>query len=341
MGRKLIEMRRYFFAVLSLKLPCLFLVVVFLLTGCTFNLDLKGGKISTQDLDKLIRQLEQGELYWDTSGKAMSPFTLSMIDKIDYQEDAAKILGKLAKKGYNVEIAVPALIRSLKPNKFENQGDYGIIPLRAKSAQALGFIKDSRAIDGLLELLKDSKQCLSTKPASHCEPIMAGFEYIEAGLLGRQKAAESALGEIGVKRPDVVNYLVSGLNDKSPYFLEDCANALAKLKVEEAIDILINRIKNDPDKNIQSVAVKSLSAFGAKANKSVPILVSRIQRSVDPSIGEIETLIKIGTPDARNALKEFARSNNPKLRDAVKRTQDMFELELEVNQNRIDLGLAD
>jgi HEAT repeat protein len=211
---------------MKLKLPYLFLVTVFLLTGCTSDLDLKGGKISTQDLDKLIQQLEQGELYWDASGKAMSPFTLSMIGKISYQKNAATILGRLAEKGTDVKMAVPALIRILKYTESEIVPDYGVIPLRASSAHALGEIGDERAIDGLLELIRDNKQCLSTKPAPHCESVNESSN----GSFGRYIEAVIALGKIGISRSDVITVLTQGQRDKDGTIRKESIIALSKIK---------------------------------------------------------------------------------------------------------------
>jgi PBS lyase HEAT-like repeat len=211
---------------MKLKLPYILFVTVFLLTGCTSDLDLKGGKISTQDLDKLIRQLERGESYWNASGKAISPFTLSMVDEIADRKHAATILGRLAEKGTNVKMAVPALIRSLKPTETEMASDYGVFPLRESSAHALGEIGDERAIDGLLELIQDSKQCLSAKPASRCESANEFSIY----MFGRYREAVIALGKIGISRSDVITVLTQGQRENNKSIREESTIALSKIK---------------------------------------------------------------------------------------------------------------
>jgi HEAT repeat protein len=325
-----------------------YIAIFFLLIGCTSDLNPKNGKISEQNLQQLIRQLEYGELRWDSGGKDQGPFYIDMLGSTHYKKDAASLLGKLAQNKVNVDAAVPALVKSLTDHGSEYVSEDGIVPLRKTAAHTLGIIRNPDAIDGLIDLYKESKQCLNALYAeptkAHCDysgyPANSNLDKIKEdqinAIVGRQNASAIALGEIGVKRPDVINLLLQGIQDKSPETLASCATALAKLNVNQAIDILINRIQNDPDKTIQSAAVKSLGAFGEKAEKSIPIIISRIQLSVEPSIEEIETLGKIGTPNAINTLNEFIRSNNPKLRDAAKRAQANLERE----QNRKELEEA-
>jgi HEAT repeat protein len=303
---------------MRLKSKFILLSVVFLLMGCTSDLDLKKGEISAQDLNKLIRQLEHGELYWDASGKAMSPFTIDMIGSVSYRNNAARLLGRLVKKGANVEKAVPALIKSLKPNRNEFISDYGIIPVRATSAHSLGLIKDRRAIDGLIELVKDSKQCLSATPAPHCEDFRSKecsgltcksriLEDVRGAIASRQSEAIIALGNIGVKRPDIVNLLMSELSSKSSEFKVECASALAKLEVDQAIDVLITRLQKDSSS--QSDTANAIGKFGVRAQKAVPILIKK---------QAILALKEIGTPEAVNALQEFSKSSNPQISDSAK-----------------------
>jgi HEAT repeat protein len=149
-----------------------------------------------------------------------------MIGKISYQKNAATILGRLAEKGTDVKMAVPALIRILKYTESEIVPDYGVIPLRASSAHALGEIGDERAIDGLLELIRDNEQCLSTKPAPHCESL----DESSNGSFGRYIEAVTALGKIGISRSDVITVLTQGQKDKNKSIREKSTIALAKIK---------------------------------------------------------------------------------------------------------------
>jgi HEAT repeat protein len=320
---------------MKLKLEYFMLSIIFLLIGCTSSIDPKQGKISEENLQKLIHQLNSGELYWNAYRKSSNSFQNMWSEKLNYKADAAKLLGRLAENGTNVDAAIPSLIRNLKPQNYQERGEGEIIPVRANSAKALGIIGDPIAIDGLIELIKDSKQCLSTNPTSHCEDFISMpcsnshckpliDENIKEGFIERQKEAIIALRKIKRKKPEVVTLLMSGLKDESPIVSYESAKALANLEVFEAVDLLVGQLEKESDPSTQSKNAKAVGVFGKRANKAVPTLTKIIKRNVKP-YEEISALREIGTPEAIKALGTFSKSSNPKVSDTAKDALHDFE----------------
>jgi PBS lyase HEAT-like repeat len=206
-----------------------FLVLSMLLlsTGCISDLKIQNNsKVSDQDLSKLIQQTEGNACYWNEKGEALDPIMPGTLGPIECKKDAAFILEKLAENEVRVNRAVPALINNLKLNGEEASLRSNTVGLRVLSVQALGAIRDPRAIDGLLELIRNSNQSLIIKSDDD-------FESSErkSRILALIKVETIiALGQIGVRRPDVIQVLEQGLRDPSNEVRKKSALFLAELK---------------------------------------------------------------------------------------------------------------
>jgi HEAT repeat protein len=177
-------------------------------------------------LSKLIRQTEGNACYWNEKGKALDPIMPGTLGPIECRKDAAFILEKLAENEVRVNGAVPALINNLKLNGEEASLRSNTVGLRVLSVQALGAIRDPRAIDGLLKLIRNSNQSLIIKSDDD-------FESSErkSRILALIKVETIiALGQIGVRRPDVIQVLEQGLQDRSNEVRKKSALFLAELK---------------------------------------------------------------------------------------------------------------
>lgn len=293
---------------------CLFLYLF--LTFCTKRSDIDdGAKISEQDFELLMNQLEGNGCYWGYRGSAMSRMDIllspSSTTTYDCQDFASLALGSIAEAN-NLERAVPVLIHHLRYKTDKPLEDNDFFPLRWRAMQALVRIKDPSAIDALIEVVHHSRQCLGTKPSALCS---SKSEYDENTHL----QAFETLTAIGVSRPDVISLLMSGLKDKSPTFRSRSVIALANLKIHNSIDSIITVLNQDPDESVRDDAAWALGIFGSKAKKAVPDLIQAARQSKKTEKSAILSLAKIGTLEAIDALKEFAKSSDIKRSNEAKK----------------------
>nr|MDO8080755.1 HEAT repeat domain-containing protein [Candidatus Freyarchaeota archaeon] len=145
-------------------------------------------------------------------------------------------------KGMKAEKDVEGLIKALKDM---NQSEY----VREAAANALGDLKDLRAIKPLLEvLLKDkyaiviSKTTKSLKKIgeSAVEPLIQALKDDSVGIRIR---LVKILGEIGDKR--AVEPLIAVLRNGGWSEQRAAAKALGKIKNGQTVDILIQALRNE------------------------------------------------------------------------------------------------
>jgi HEAT repeat protein len=283
-------------------------------------------KLSAQDFNKLVYQLEGKGCYWDWSagdamGRPISPWDIDLtlserilgFPKYDCQNYAIQIISSKHHE-FNTDKVVTILIRHLK-YRTDKLYDGRYFPLRYRAIQALTKIKDPRSVDSLVEVILDTRRCLDIQS----EPFCASSDVID------QRWAISALGEIGVSRPEIINLLMLGLQNKALQVQQESAIALAKLGNKQAIIPIINLLENDPDKTLQISTMKALGEFGADAQKAVPIIIKRIKQSKELPRNEMITLGEIGTSEALEALDEFTRSSNLKRSNEAKKALSLFK----------------
>jgi HEAT repeats/PBS lyase HEAT-like repeat len=304
------------------------LFLILFLTFCTKRSDIKdGAKISQQDLELLMNQLEGHGCYWMSTRRDPEGTALSRMDilistniintKYDCQNFACRILISLS-KGNNLERAVPLLIHHLKYKSLKPQEGNNYFPLRYLAIEALSAIKDPRAVDALVEVIHHTRECSEPKQTSLCSSKQ-NVEKIT------QYSAIEALSEIGTDKPDVIHLFIVGLKDKSPYFRSSSAYALSKLKAYQSIDLIVTLFKQDPDESVRNAAAEALGIFGPKAAKAVPNLIQVAKQSKEPETAIMSSLAKIGTTEAIDALKEFSISSDVQLSNEAKKALSLFE----------------
>jgi hypothetical protein len=200
-----------------------------MLMGCVRNLEIKTtNKITDDEANKLVQQVEGKACYWNEEGQVLPPTLLpGSVEPIACQKSAALILKDLAANGVRIYQAVPALISNLKIKNTENHPGHRVkADLPLLSTRTLGMIADPKAIDGLLQLADESKQTWAIKPTDD----NASAEQKSRTLSAIYVEIAIALGNIGTSRPDVIEFFKQGLQDKSNEVRKVSARVMADFK---------------------------------------------------------------------------------------------------------------
>lgn len=183
---------------------------------------------------------------------------------------AARILGD-----FGAEIAVPALIQSLKDED-----------VREAAADALGKIGSKDAIPHLIPLLKNK---------THYGGIIPSIE--------------NALNEIGLEE-DAIPQLLSLLNIKSENLNIYIAKALGKIGSEDTVPHLILLLGTEEPYQVHKGAIEALGEIGSE--DAVPHLISLFEDKASnhfPSINYyiLDALRKINSDEALAAVEEWEK----------------------------------
>ncbi|HHT9109043.1 MAG TPA: HEAT repeat domain-containing protein, partial [Candidatus Wunengus sp. YC64] len=140
--------------------------------------------------------------------------------------------------------------------------------VRKWTAYALGEIKDARAVEPLIAALKDEYQYVregaaealgKIKDARAVEPLIAALKDEHSDV---NWSAAEALGKINDAH--AVEPLIAALKDKDPVVRKGAADALGEIKDARAVEPLITALKNiDPD--VRVCAANALVKIGAPA----------------------------------------------------------------------------
>ena len=189
--------------------------------------------------------------------------------------------------------------------------------------EALGKIKDGRALDTLLMVVQDSEQ---------------------PGTLRARAAA--ALGSLGDAQASDV--LLEALAEGPPSLRLRAAEALGYLKVQEAVPKLLKVASRDSDAEVRAAAAAALASIGPAAEDALVSLLGRVSveervaaiRLLDSDLGD-RLVIRLGKsvsasdPNERvAATAALGRSGNPLCVKALKRalniaTKDWLRAESE------------
>jgi HEAT repeat protein len=306
----------------------LLLILSLFLTFFTKKFDIKDGtKVSEKDLETLMNQMERNGCYWISTRREPEGIALSRMDilispyiintRYDCQNFASRLLISLSKEN-NLERAVPLLIHHLKYKSPKAQDRNNYFPLRYMAIEALIAIKDPRAVNALVEVIHHTHECSEPKQTSFCSSEK-DFES------NTQYKAIEALTEIGVDKLNIISLFMVGLKDKSSSFRSSSAYALSKLKAYQSIDLIITLLNQDPDESVRDNAAEVLGNFGPEAAKAVPSLIQSARQSKKSENTIMPSLAKIGTPEAIDALKEFAKSSDLKRSNEAKKALSLFE----------------
>lgn len=103
-----------------------------------------------------------------------------------------------------------------------------------------------------------------------------------------RKMSILALGELGVKE-EIQSFIFILLNDEHPEVRVGAAEALGKLKAEEAVAALIKAL-DDNASIVQQVSVYSLGLLKEEAKEAVPKLIEILEKPEDIELVQINNL---------------------------------------------------
>jgi len=163
------------------------------------------------------------------------------IGKMLNRQDVEGLIKALKHKDYRVpreaakalgEIGVPALERLIQALKDKDKD------VRTRATWALGYIKDAKALEALIQALKNDE-----------------IEYVRGG-------AASALGEIG--DTIALEPLIHALKDKDEFVREQAAEALGEIGDARAVEPLIKATRSRVDE-LRWAAEDALESIGKPA----------------------------------------------------------------------------
>jgi HEAT repeat protein len=210
--------------------------------------------------------------------------------------------------------AVPCLASALKDENND---------VRWASAQALGIIGDSRAVQPLAEVLaKDSKTDVAEAAAEALgrisdpvavEPLIAAVKHPDKSV---QRAAVASLGQLGDGRALPVVIAVIHDNDWAP-IKEAAIRAFGELGDVQAVPVLLETIK-DGDADLRFATAAALGQLGdARALPALAAAVTdssaRVRQAAAEALGEV------GGPPALAAVERAITDSDANVREAAAR----------------------
>lgn len=188
---------------------------------------------------------------------------------------------------------------------------------RLDAVLALGKIKNPKAVDALINALKDNDSLVRDKSEEALVNIgILSVDSLIATLKGKNSAfwgkdknlyvrirAIDVLGQI--KDLKTVNILIATLNDRSPYVRESAALALGKIRDNRAVEPLIVMLK-DKHYFVRQQAIRALGKIGD--NRAVEPL-SKFKYNIIEQHDVIEALKKIGDETAAEILISMLQTN--------------------------------
>lgn len=220
-------------------------------------------KLGEASVDTLITAMKEGDTeVRENAAKTLESLgTIAVPHFIGALQDAKWYVRERAAEGLGTledRRAIQPLIKLLEDENFRVQqktcwalgkmGDEAVLPLlailnnrgakiRAEAANALGDLRDIRAVEPLTAALRE-----------HNPRLRAG--------------AAEALGNIGDR--SAVRPLIEALNDRESGIRKEAAEALGKIRDENSLEPLVRTLQ-DMNTEIRNTVVKSLANFGEPA----------------------------------------------------------------------------
>jgi HEAT repeat protein/DNA polymerase III delta prime subunit len=183
--------------------------------------------------------------------------------------------------------AVQALIQAL------NHEDSSV---RWSAAEALGEIRDTQAVQALIQALNDKNSSVRWRSADalgkikDTQAVQALIQALNDEDSYMRRRATEALGKI--KDTQAVQALIRALNDEDSYMRWSAAEALGEIKDTQAVPYLIHTL-NDKDSSVRRRAAEALGEI--KDTQAVPYLIhtlndkdSSVRRRAVEALGEIK-----------------------------------------------------
>ncbi|MBI4664687.1 MAG: HEAT repeat domain-containing protein [Verrucomicrobia bacterium] len=279
---------------------------------------------------------------------------------------AADLLGSIGEKP---EIAVPALIRSLKDNdqnvrrnaiaaleQFEAREaipalrktlDAGDADVRRAAIGALARFEDREAIPALRRLLADERAGVRASAALALgklgvdvkECVTALREAVERGEM---EGTIEALIELEPDDTEAISWQVQRLDDPQAYVVRDAAEALSRIGpvAEIAVPALL-RALNSKDEWRRSIAADVLARIGPAAMNAIPNLILAL-RDTDKGVrvSAARALAKTGPEAAEVASALVAGLNDKEKEVRVSSAEALGHLTLPNPETALSLGRA-
>ena len=239
----------------------------------------------------------------------------------DYKTQLAAIK-ELGKMGQEAAPAVPFLVSMMADRRYSTAGralsriggasfdpllkalKHKDVRMRQMAASALGGLDDSRAVEPLIESLKDPE--IMTRAANALARYRSDprtTDLLIAGLndkdVGRRRGAAYALQRVGDRRS--ADALIKGLKDKDAQVRAAIAAALGAMRATEAAGPMISLLK-DKDETVRTEAAKALSKM--KDTSAVEPLIEVLRKDPAPAVRKTaaETLGQLNDPRAVEPL---------------------------------------
>ncbi len=160
------------------------------------------------------------------------------------------------------------------------------------AVEALGKLKDERAVDHLIKLLNDDARNV-------------------------RSGAAWALGEIGDK--NAIEHLIKALGDRDAIVVENVMEALMRFPEDVVVDPLIKALG---DGRVSANAAETLAKLCKKNENVIEILLNALKNAKDKKIriGIAKVLSKTGDKRAENAIRSALEHENDE--DVIKALED-------------------
>jgi len=273
-----------------------------------------GGRAAVA-IPELIKILGMGTLSWDgldDKGKMTG-------GSINFADSAAMILAAIGRPA--VEPLLQVLKDGAKPGVRENQIEReASAALRAEAIRVLGTIKDERAVEPLVQALKDSTYAVSVAAArallAFGNPIL--LDGLEAALNSPNPDYRDIVAWMFIQKKDprVFSYIRRKLQSPYPDIREAGLSDLEAFGDARAIPFVTGLLDKDPDADVRAKAARILGDLGNPA--AVEALIRALQAAqTEVCANAAQALGKLKDPKAVEPLTRLLKDPRPEVRDAA------------------------
>jgi len=222
-------------------------------------------------------------------------------------------------------VRMEALIRTLRDDRWDRSG------ARREAAKALGEIGGTRAVEPLIEALKDKEVTVRAIAARSLgeigderavEPLAESLKSRKLQFAFARKAATEALAKIGSDR--AIEALLKTLElNESPHVLEAAADAFGQMGDARAVEPLIRLLKDRIElpwlPGVTDVLAKAIRALGEIGDaRAIDTLVQGLRhKNRKVRTAAAEALGKIGDARALEPLTKALEDRDKRVREAV------------------------
>ena len=190
--------------------------------------------------------------------------------------------------------------------------------IRRQSAELLGRIGDSNAVEPLIQLAQSDKE-VSVRRATVTALMAIGDVRALPALVNALGDSDSSVrsdARNAVKnfKEAAIPELINGLKSSNVQVRIDSVFLLADLKATAAVELLIQLVQSDKEISVRRAGVTTLGTIGDV--RALPVLVS--------ALGDGDPLVR---SDARNAVKNFKEATIPELINGLKNNNVQVRLD--------------